>query len=81
MCRRWQHLNGHFQDTKAAEELKPYLQGVCKGCCADIANIVVPEVQGFESVVVLQELNEKAWLGGALTGVKMRVDIDYGCSF
>ena len=37
---------------------------------ADIANIVVPEVQGFESVVVLQELNEKAWLGGGLTRVE-----------
>ena len=70
MSRRWQHLNGHFQDTKAAEELKPYLQSFCEGYYADMANIVIPEVQGFESVVVLQEIERKSMVRGAvLTGV------------
>jgi hypothetical protein len=73
MCRRWQHLNGHFQDTKAAEELKPYLQGFCEGCCAGIANLVIVEVQDLEGVIFLQEIGkksiERAWLGG-LTGVE-----------
>ena len=66
MSRRWQHLNGHFQDTKAAKELKPYLQGFCKGCCAGIANLVTVEVQDLEGVIFLQEIGkksiEKTWL-------------------
>ena len=48
---------GHFQDTKAAEELKPYLQAFCKGCCAGIANIVTFEVQDLEGVIFLQKID------------------------
>ena len=59
---------GHFQDTKAAEELKPYLQAFCEGCCAGIANIVIEEVQDLEGVIFLQEIGkksiEKTWLAG-----------------
>jgi len=68
MCRRWQHVNGHFQDTKAAEELKPYLQGFCEGCCAGIANIVEPEVQDLEGVIFLQEIDRKYVVRGANWG-------------
>jgi len=50
MSRRWQHVNGHIQDTKAAEELKAYLQGFCEGCCA---NVDIEEVQDLEGVIVL----------------------------
>ncbi len=70
MSRRWQHVNGHFQDTKAAEELIPYLQGFCEGCCAGIANIVIPEVQGFEGVVVLQEIERKIMVSGGANSIR-----------
>ena len=54
------------QDTKAAEELKPYLQGFCEGCYAGIANIITVEVQDLEGVIFLQEIGkksiEKTWL-------------------
>ena len=57
---------GHFQHTKAAEELTPYLQGFCEGCCASIANVVIPEIQDLEGVIFLQEIGkksiEKTWL-------------------
>ena len=69
MSRRWQHVNGHFQDTKAAEELKPYLQGFCKVCCAGIADSVASEVKGFDGGVVLQEIERKDMVrGGANWG-------------
>jgi len=64
MSRRWQHVNGPFQDTKAAGELKPYLQGFCEGCYAGIANFVIFEVQDLEGVIFLQELIENTWLAG-----------------
>ena len=64
MSRRWQHVNGHFQDTKAAVELKPYLQGFCEVYCAGIANFVAPEVQDLEGVVVLQEIERKIMVRG-----------------
>ncbi len=64
MSRRWQHVVGRFQDTKAAEELKPYLQGFCEGCCAGIANFDIPEIQDLEGVVVLQEIERKIMVSG-----------------
>ena len=64
MCRRWQHVVGHFQDTKAAEELKPYLQSFCEGCCAGIANFVIPETQDLEGVIVLREIEQKSVVSG-----------------
>ena len=54
----------HFQDTEAAVELKPYLQGFCEGCCAGIANFVAPEFQDLEGVVVLQEIERKDTVSG-----------------
>ena len=63
-------MNGHFQDTKAAEELKPYLQAFCEGCYAGISNIVFHEVQDLEGVIFLQELIENTWLAGALNWLK-----------
>ena len=61
-------MGGHFQDAKAAEELKPYLQAFCEGCCAGIANVVIAEVQDLEGVIFLQEIGkksiEKTWLPG-----------------
>ena len=68
MSRRWQHADGHFQDTKAAVELKPYLQGFCEGCCAGITNVVPREIQDLEGVIFLQKIGkksiEKTWLAG-----------------
>ena len=55
---------GHFQDTQAVEELKPYLHGFCEGCCASIANFVLLEVQDLEGVVVLQEIEQKDTVRG-----------------
>ena len=49
----------HFQDTKAAGELKPYLQGFCEGCCAGIAKVVLHEIQDLEGVIFLQEIDRK----------------------
>ena len=49
----------HFQDTGAAEKLKPYLQGFCEGCCAGITNVVAPEIQDLEGVIFLQEIDRK----------------------
>ena len=46
-------MGGHFQDTKAAEELIPYLQGFCEGCCAGIADVVVSKVECFDGGVFL----------------------------
>ena len=63
------------QDTKAAEELKPYLQGFCKVCCTGIADAVASKVKRFDGGVVLQEIGkksiEKTWLAGALIRLKM----------
>ena len=59
------------QDTKAAEELKPYLQGFCKVCCTGIADVVSSKVEHFDGAVVLQEIERKDMVSGALTGVKM----------
>jgi hypothetical protein len=75
MCRRSQHVGANFQDTKAADALKPHLQGFCEGCCAGIANFVAPEVQDLEGVVVLQEIERKTTVSGGLTGFKIHVDI------
>ena len=78
MSRRWQQVVGHFQDTKAAEELKPYLQAFCEGCYAGIANFITVEVQDLEGVIFLQEIGkksiEKTWLAGGNRG-QMHVDI------
>ena len=64
-------MNGYFQDTKAEDALKPYLQGFCEGCCAGITNVVPREIQDLEGVIFLQEIGkkpiEKTWLAGVLT--------------
>ena len=54
----------HFQDTEAAVELKPYLQGFCEGRSSLIANVVTPEIQGLEGVVLLQEIERKDTVSG-----------------
>ena len=55
---------GHFQDKKAAEELKPYLQGFREGCYAGIANFVIFEVQLFDGGVFLSEIEQKHTVSG-----------------
>ena len=38
--RRWKQVGANFQDTKAAENLKAYLQRFCEGYYAGIADVV-----------------------------------------
>ena len=52
------------QDTKAAEELKPYLKGFCKVCCTGIADVVAFKVERFDGGVVLQEIEQKDMVSG-----------------
>ena len=55
---------GHFHDTKAADELKPYLQGFCKCCCAGIADFVASKVERFDGGVFLSEIEQKDTVSG-----------------
>ena len=55
---------GHFQDTKAAEKLKPYLKGFCEGCCAGIADVVSSKVELFDGGVFLSEIEQKDTVSG-----------------
>ena len=64
MSRRWQHVNGHFQDTEAADAPKPYLQGFCEGCCAGIADVVPAKVELFDGGVFLSEIERKDTVSG-----------------
>ena len=69
MSRRWQHVNGHFQDTKAAVELEPYLQGFCEGCCACIADSVACKVELFDGGVFLSEIEKTDTVSGGANWV------------
>jgi len=70
-------LVSHFQDAKAAEELKPDLQGFCEGCCAGIADVVAcagiadvvaSKVEHFDGGVILSEIEQKDMVSGANRG-------------
>ena len=55
---------GHFHDTKAADALKPYLQGFCKSCCAGIADFVASKVERFDGGVFLSKIKHKDTVSG-----------------
>ena len=62
-------MDGHIQDIKAEDELKPYLQGFCEGCCAGIADVVGSKVELFDGGVFLPEIERKDMVrGGANRG-------------
>ena len=51
---------GDFQDTKAAEKLKAYLQSFCEGYYAGIADVVPSKVELCDGGVVLSETERKS---------------------
>ena len=57
-------MGGHFQDTKAAEELIPYLQNLCEGCCAGIADSVASKDERFDGGVFLSKIKHKDTVSG-----------------
>ena len=63
-------MGANFQDTKAAEKLKAYLQSFCEGYYAGIADFVASKVECFDGGVFLSKIKHKDTVSGALTGVK-----------
>ena len=57
-------MGANFQDTKAAEKLKAYLQSFCEGYYAGIADVVASKVELFDGGVFLSENESQDTVSG-----------------